>query len=230
MQPDSPDTLQAAPGTLIQIAGEALLARADATLFWPRESTLFVADVHLGKAASFRTAAVPVPVGTTASTLARLSAAIIESQAERVIFLGDLWHAKEGRKQEIIDSLDDWRGLHQALEMILVEGNHDRRAGELPPQLNIRTVLEPHMEGPFALCHYPCEIKGSYCLAGHIHPSVTLRARARQSLNLPCFWFGQTTAVLPAFGDFTGTATIDPAPGDRVYVIADNRVHEVQLR
>jgi uncharacterized protein len=217
------------PEKLVEIAGETLLARADATLFWPSTSTLFVADVHFGKAASFRSAAVPIPVGTTASTLARLAVALHQTQATRIVFLGDLWHSKEGRKEEILTSLGEWRRSFGSIEMTLVEGNHDRRAGSLPENLEIRTVSEPHANGPFALCHYPCEVEDAYCLAGHIHPAVTLQARARQSLRLPCFWFGKRTAVLPAFGDFTGSADIEPASGDRVLVIADHRVHDVQL-
>ena len=44
-----------APGTAGSLVG--LL------LFWPLARTLFIADVHLGKAASFRAAGVPLPSG-----------------------------------------------------------------------------------------------------------------------------------------------------------------------
>ncbi len=37
-----------------QLAGEEVEFRPDGTLLWPSESTLFVADIHLGKGASFR--------------------------------------------------------------------------------------------------------------------------------------------------------------------------------
>src|SRR3954451_12949016 len=97
------------PEKAVEIAGEKLVARADASLLWPAQSTLFVADVHFGKAASFRAAAVPVPVGTTASILARLTQAIEATNPRRLVFLGDLWHAKEGRREEIFSSLRDWR-------------------------------------------------------------------------------------------------------------------------
>jgi uncharacterized protein len=217
------------PEKVVVVAGEELIARADASLYWPARSTLFVADVHLGKAASFRAAAVPVPVGTTAATLSRLGSALEQTGASRLVYLGDLWHAKEGRKEEILASLRLWRHSFPHVEMLLVEGNHDRRSGALPPDLGIATVLEPHRDEPFGLCHYPCELSDSYCLAGHIHPSVCLSARGRQSMRLPCFWFGQRTAVLPAFGDFTGMAEIAPAPGDQVFVIAENRLHSVTL-
>ena len=45
-----------------------------------------------------------------------------------------------------------------------------------------------------------------------------------QELRLPCFWFQPHGAVLPAFGSFTGMASIAPRPGDRVFVVADSAV------
>jgi metallophosphoesterase superfamily enzyme len=61
-------------------------------------------------------------------------------------------------------------------------------------------------------------------LAGHVHPAVRVGGRGRDRLRLPCFWFGPRVGVLPAFGAFTGTHTITPAPGDRVFAVADDRV------
>jgi metallophosphoesterase superfamily enzyme len=116
----------------VRIAGEELLLRADKTVFWPGESTLFVADVHLGKAASFRAFGVPAPGGTTDGTLGTLSQALDQTQARRLALLGDLWHARQGRTGDIIGKFLDWRRRHGEVEMILVEGNHDRRSGRLP--------------------------------------------------------------------------------------------------
>lgn len=215
--------------SVVEVAGEILVARADASLFWPAQSTLFVADVHFGKAASFRSAAVPVPVGTTAATLKRLTVALRETRADRLIFLGDLLHAKEGRREEIFDSIQAWRNEFAKVEMILVEGNHDRRSGSLPEQLGIQLVSEPYPMGPFALCHYPCEHSGKYCLAGHIHPCVCLQAKGHQSLRLPCFWFGNEIGVLPAFGEFTGTAEIQPSADDQVLVLAEGNLHLARI-
>ena len=120
----------------VTLAGEQLIARADGSLFWPSESALFVADLHFGKAATFRSAAVAVPVGTSASMFRRLIATLNETGARRLYFLGDLWHAKEGRKSEILQSFEDWRRAYKGVEMVLVEGNHDRRSGKLPTWLS----------------------------------------------------------------------------------------------
>ncbi|HET8584747.1 MAG TPA: DEAD/DEAH box helicase, partial [Casimicrobiaceae bacterium] len=61
------------------IAGERVVLHAARALAWPREKTLFVADVHLGKGAAFRAGGIPLPRGTTATDLRRLDALIDES-------------------------------------------------------------------------------------------------------------------------------------------------------
>jgi len=47
------------------VAGEKLVLLAERAVFWPAKKALFVADFHLGKAASFRRAGIPLPSGTT---------------------------------------------------------------------------------------------------------------------------------------------------------------------
>lgn len=60
---------------------------------------------------------------------------------------------------------------------------------------------------------------GSYYFSGHLHPGIRLRGMGKQSLQFPCFYFGSDYAVLPAFGRWTGTVSIDPAPKDNVFAI-----------
>ena len=86
----------------------------------------------------------------------------------------------------------------------------------------------PAVEGPFAFVHHPATPREGYAIAGHLHPAATLVGRGRQAERLPCFWFGARCAVLPAFGEFTGMASIEPRAGDRVFVIAGDRVVDVR--
>jgi hypothetical protein len=44
---------------------------------------------------------------------------------------------------------------------------------------------------------------------------------------LPCFVIGKNAALIPAFGSFTALGTVQPEPGDRVFVIAGDEVLEV---
>ena len=68
-------TLPARHGELaVKVAATTLLCLWQRMLYWPDERTLFVADVHLGKAASFRAAGVPMPTGHSGRDLGRISA------------------------------------------------------------------------------------------------------------------------------------------------------------
>jgi len=213
----------------IELQGERLLLCAEHAVFWPARNTLLVADAHFGKAASFRARGVPVPEATTLANLATLDALLARHLAQRIVFLGDFLHSREARAPQTLAALSNWRMRHAGLEMVLVEGNHDMQAGAPPESLDIRVVAEPLIDGPFALCHMPMPVAGSYVLAGHLHPAYRLAGR-NEAVRLPCFWFGASVGVLPAFGDFTGAKSIQPAPEDRVYVVADDRVLAVPQR
>ncbi len=206
----------------IDVAGTTLVLLPQRAAYIPATRTLLVADAHFGKAHSFRRLGVPVPSGTTAQNLQRLSQALALTGATELIFLGDLLHAARGVSAELVFALEAWKREHAALRWTLVRGNHDQHAGDPPPELAMRVVNEPLSHGAFALCHHPQAVPGAYALAGHMHPGVSLGRVAR--LRLPCFWFGAQQGVLPAFGDFTGTASIRRAAADRVFVVTEQAV------
>jgi DNA ligase-associated metallophosphoesterase len=213
--------------TECEVAGERLELLAERAAYWPAKKTLFVADFHLGKAASFRAAGIPLPSGTTGENVERLGRAIDRSGAGRVVFLGDFLHSAEGRAARTLERFAKWREERSALALTLVRGNHDRKAGDPPPQWGIECVEAGASLGPFVLNHEPGASPAGYALAGHIHPAVRLRGAGDESLRLPCFWFAKRHGVLPAFGAFTGSALVRPRPGDRVYVVADEEVLRV---
>ncbi|MEP6686747.1 MAG: ligase-associated DNA damage response endonuclease PdeM [Gemmatimonadales bacterium] len=209
----------------LRIAGEEILLLPERALFWPRTATLVVADLHWGKAATFRAAGIPIPMGTTSDDLARLDAALLRTCARRLVVLGDLFHARAGRiATRTLADLRVWREARSALEMLLVRGNHDRHAGDPPEDLRINCVNAPAFVPPFVLRHEPAATAGAYTLAGHIHPGIVLAGPGLQRERLPCFWLSSRTAVLPAFGSFTGLSPVSPEPGDRIFVIAGDEV------
>ena len=207
----------------IDLQGEKLLLLPERALYWSRRRTLVIADLHLGKAAAFRAAAIPVPGGTTAANLERLAAAIARTGAQRLICLGDLLHARSGRVPETVAAVSAWRQQHHHLEFWLVRGNHDRHAGDPPAEWRVQCFDEPVVELPFAWRHFPEAEAAAYTIAGHVHPAIRL-GRGQLGETLPCFFFGEAVGVLPAFGDFTGTATIQPRDNDRAYVLAENEI------
>jgi uncharacterized protein len=216
----------------IRLAGEDALLHPSGTLFLSAHETLLVADAHFGKAVSFRKLGVPVPRGTTSETVARLDAAIADTKARRVVFLGDFLHSVRSHSAGTLAVLHEWRERHPDLAVTLVRGNHDDRAGDPPQSLRFEVVDEPLMLGAFALCHHPKAVEGSYVLAGHWHPCISVAGRAFERLRLPCFWMGddtgqlprQAVGILPAFGSFTGMHRIEPRAGDRIFPVAGDVV------
>lgn len=215
--------------TTTTVAGEDLVLSPERAIYWPRRGMLMIADPHFAKAASFRALGVRAPTGTTAQGLARIDQLITAHQPTRIAFLGDFLHAREGRNDETFAALVAWRRTHAALEMQLVRGNHDRRAGDPPDEVGIECVDGPVIDTPFALAHHPVAVASRYVLAGHIHPCATLTGSARQRERLPCFWFGPIIGVLPAFGEFTGCASIAPSDGDAVWAVADGNVIPITM-
>ena len=208
----------------LELEGERILLLPERAVYWPLAESLFVADVHWGKAATFRAAAIAIPDETVGDNLARLTQALDRTGARRLILLGDLLHARRGRAASVLASIGDWRTRHARLEILLVRGNHDVRAGDPPAEWNIACADAPVLLAPFVLHHEPVESESGYTLAGHLHPGVRLVGSARQEVRLPCFWFGARIGVLPAFSTFTGLATVRPQVGDRVFVIVEDEV------
>ena len=211
----------------VELGGAALELLAAGAIHWRARRCVIVADAHFGKAATFRARGVPVPQGTTRETLARLEAVCARTQPASIVFLGDLFHAPEAHAPATLAALYAWRAAHAALEVVLVEGNHDRKAGAPPPGLGIEVRPEPWRIDGLALCHHPQFVPGAHALAGHLHPAVRIGGRADDSVRLPCFWLREGLAVLPAFGSFTGGARFDRAPSDRVVAIAEDRLYEI---
>jgi DNA ligase-associated metallophosphoesterase len=209
----------------VAVAGTSLELLAERAIYWTERGTLFVADTHWGKAAAFRANFIPVPGGTTSNDLARLTALIEQTGCRRIVLLGDAIHAREGRGA--LRDVAQWRAGHANVEIVLVRGNHDKRAGDPPAELGIECVNAPLIEAPFALLHHPLESAEGFVLAGHTHPAVKLRGKGLQRATLPCFWFTPRIGTLPAFGSFCGKALIQPQPGDRVYAIAGDEVVEI---
>jgi DNA ligase-associated metallophosphoesterase len=244
---DLRDTIFIMRDVVVTLQGEQLLLLREKAICWQAQRTLIVADVHFGKAAAFRAGGIPVPGGTTTAMLARLDAAIERTGVTRLLALGDLLHARAGRAPRLLAEVSAWRASHPSLRVQLVRGNHDRRAGDPPPSWDVECLDAPVAESPFIWLHEPptndnvaqsviaeeaqpgLVAPHGYPVAGHVHPAVALNGGGR-GLTLPCFYFGRDYALLPAFGEFTGTALVRPRPGERVFVLAGDEIIERPLQ
>jgi len=211
----------------VDYAGESVWLLPERALWWPAGHVLFVADLHLGKAATYRALGQPVPAGTTRENLARLNALLTHYQPKQLVFLGDLLHAAQARTPSVLQGLAVWRESFAALDCVLVRGNHDSRAGDPPASLGIRVVDEPFAIGPFAACHHPQRHESLGVIAGHLHPALNLRGAGRDSVRLPCFCVEAGLMILPAFGEFTGGWSVQPEAGRRLYPVGGHRVWQL---
>jgi len=195
---------------------------------WHADSrTLFIADLHLGKSATFRARGLPVPAGTTQDNLRRLATLASVNAAARIVFLGDLLHSRHAQQAGVIAPVLAWRATHPSLRCVLVRGNHDSHAGDPPGSLGFEVVDEPWpVDGAPGLvaCHHPQRAATGTVLAGHWHPAVTLRGPARDHQRLPCFCLVDGVLVLPAFGAFTGSSPQAPPAGSRCWPVGGERV------
>ncbi len=234
---DTVPALDGALGVRFRVAGDegVLWLLPQRAVWWPAERTVFVADVHLGKAAAFRAAGVPVPGGTTGDNLQRLSTTLQVTGAHRLVVLGDWLHARAALTPAVRQALQAWRAAHAALECVLVRGNHDAHAGDPPAELDFRVVEEPWPLGPWVCRHAPPAASvpdhggvpsapRRLALCGHVHPVAALRGPARERLRLPCYVLTPSALCLPAFGSFTGGHPVMAEPDVARCVIADDAV------
>ncbi|MEO5696070.1 MAG: DEAD/DEAH box helicase, partial [Burkholderiaceae bacterium] len=93
----------------IEIAGESLTLLPERALWWPATRTLFIADLHLGKAATYRSLGQPVPGGSTQQNLQRLDRLIDRQGPLQLVFLGDFLHAARARTPTLLAAVAVWR-------------------------------------------------------------------------------------------------------------------------
>ncbi len=213
------------PGRAVEHAlhGQRLVLLPERALYWREKKMLVVADAHFGKAQLFRERGVPIPPGTTADDLQRLSHLLADLRPATLLFLGDLTHGPIDHPEDLERLVTPWRARHSEVAMALVSGNHDRWGGP-PAVFGLDWVGAVRHEDPFVFTHQPQDAAAGYNLAGHLHPAVAIRGRGGLRASLPCFCFGPDQALLPAFGGFTGCQVIRPRRKDRVFVIADDAV------
>ena len=204
----------------IRIAGEPVLLDADRALVWA--GRLFVADVHLDKAATFQRAGLAVPLGDESRDLDRLAALARRHDAPEIIVLGDLVHAPPrpgGATEHVVTT---WARAHPELSLSVLLGNHDGDAATRLAHWPVRWLTGEQRLGPFVLRHEPTgEVAADvFELAGHLHPVLRLRDGPRDAARLPGFWQHAGGMVFPAFGSFTGGHAVQLAPGDVFHAIA----------
>lgn len=202
----------------------------DRVVFRPKAHALYLADLHLGKEASFRSMGWAVPEGGARDDLSRISRLILSLEVRRLVFLGDFLHARAGRSESLRRLLMEWKREHPDLEWHLVRGNHDQAAGDPWPELGIDCHDEAWDDDGWTCRHelVADEDLPGPTLAGHLHPVFQLKGgKARGRARVPAFVLKARGLILPSFGTFTGGFEVHASEWDRIWITSGRSVHRV---
>ncbi|MDR7070342.1 DNA ligase-associated metallophosphoesterase [Pseudoxanthomonas japonensis] len=209
----------------IELAGERVQLLAERALFWPAQSLLLIADLHLGKGEALRRGGIAVPRGGTRDDLQRLQALLEQTRAHELCVLGDFLHGAvtNGAWQE---EWRAWRMHHADTRIAVVAGNHDRQLQRHAVDWDLELAVEGVQRGPFELRHVP-RTGSRHVIAGHLHPRLRYPGLPGR---WPAFWLRPGLSILPAFSRFTGGLDARRAEGDRCIACLDGLVAELPSR
>lgn len=210
------------------ILNNRFILSADRTIYWEEENTLIVSDLHFGKSGHFRKHGIGIPQNVFKEDLQRLFAAIQFHRPQKIIIVGDMFHSRANSEHELFLR---WRNDLPLIDFHLVLGNHDILSEEFYTTANLQVHHTMLQLGDFVFTHDIEEIEVDETLfyfSGHIHPGIRMEGMARQAIQVPCFFFSDRYAILPAFGKFTGTHAVAVSKKDKVFALAANKVFSIQ--
>lgn len=217
----------------ISVGGKTLVADMSGALWWPGESTLIVADLHLEKGSSQAARGQFLPPYDTRETLSRLAVLLDRWNPRCVIALGDSLHDGDAADRICDGDLAALAILQEGREWIWVTGNHDPEiSSRLGGLVRDRVVL-----GGLKLQHTPFDGHATHEIAAHFHPAARLSIYGH-TLRRPCFVGNGRRLVLPAFGAYTGGLNVLDAAftplfgndGMRVWMLGQEGVYPVATR
>ncbi|MFY7651392.1 MAG: ligase-associated DNA damage response endonuclease PdeM [Chitinophagaceae bacterium] len=217
----------------INIKNEELTLAAEKAIFWEKEKTMIISDLHIGKVTHFRKAGIAIPTELIEDNLKRLNELLHFFNPNKVIITGDLFHSNSNSEHDIFaEWLLNWGNI----EWILVKGNHDIINEQW--LINKKMTIHKHSLSiaPFVFIHdtqsiehitLPTTEESPYIIAGHVHPGFVVKGAGKQKMRFPCFYFGKEACLLPSFGSFTGMATVRKKKGDQIFVILPNNPKQI---
>ena len=188
---------------------------------------MIVADTHFGKSSVFGRHGLAVPAGSDASDRERLTRLVNDSQARRLVILGDFVHEPLRIDSREAADLESWSASIRPVLIQIIAGNHDRGVAQ-GWRGSLEWIEGEVIEPPFLFVHDVAKARAPardlFSLSGHIHPVVALKGMRKRISRVPVFWQRENGLVLPAFGLFTGGCLIQPGPGERVFAVGPEQV------
>lgn len=198
------------------------------TIYWEEENALIMSDLHFGKTGHFRKSGIGVPQNVFKEDIQRLVNQISYYHPKQLIIVGDLFHSEANKE---LDLFVKWRKDFPSIFFQLIKGNHDILKDDWYEQSDILIHRNELTIGNFRFVHdihAATEAPDIYSFSGHIHPGIMINGIAKQHLRFPCFYFGETYAILPAYSRFTGLKIIEPKLKETVYAITDDSIIKIQ--
>jgi uncharacterized protein len=180
-------------------AGETFDATAAGALYWRKQHTLLVADLHLEKASWFARLGQFLPPYDSHATLTALAAELERSGAERLYCLGDSFHDRFGCERLPANARELLTQLTSRLDWTWIVGNHDpgfadHCGGSIEDEAVVAGIV---------LRHEANRNEQRPEISGHYHPKLRLHLKGRQ-VSRRCFVASETKLIMPAFGALTG--------------------------
>ena len=191
-------------GAPLGFAGEELVLLKSNALYWPRESALLVADLHLEKGSWYAQTGQMLPPYDSRETLERVADAVKATGARRVITLGDNFHDEAGTHRLDPYAAGMLESLIRALDWVWITGNHD----ETMPRAFGASVMKEMVVNGVILRHEAKPGETAPELSGHFHPKMRVRVQGRH-IARPCGVLSRSKTaadrlIAPAFGAYTG--------------------------
>ncbi|NJM50277.1 MAG: ligase-associated DNA damage response endonuclease PdeM [Sphingomonadales bacterium] len=184
---------------ILSFGGHDFHIIGDAALYWPGQSALLVADLHLEKASFYAKSGQMLPPYDSHATLTQLADMAKKCAARHVICLGDNFHDDDGEARLDGDAAILLRRLTGEYDWTWITGNHDPAlaaiwGGQSRKQMLMGTVMLRHEALPDSI---------EPEISGHYHPKLRVEM-ARRTVTRRCFTVTSRKIIMPAFGALTG--------------------------
>ena len=166
-------------------------------LIWPKNSTLIIADLHLGKSSYFAKQGTYVPPYDNIETLNKIIFLQKETKIKKLLLLGDLFHDNRGLIRLEEKSRNLFYKILKGLEVTFIRGNHDNKI-EIPYLKTFNEIIIDNINFSHETTNNDC-----FEVCGHYHPKFYLNFNGKK-ISKKCFIVSKKKIILPAFGYYTG--------------------------
>lgn len=208
----------------LTLAGQPVVLRAAGTLWVPQHDTLVVADLHLEKGSAYAARGQLLPPYDTRETLNRLINEVRQTQAARIVLLGDSLHDMDAIARIPVAEREAVIDLARTGELVWISGNHDPDGGSAFGG----TSTEQLSLGALVLRHEPSQAPAHGEVAGHLHPCAKIIGTGG-AVRRPCFISDGQRMILPAFGAYTGGLNVRDVAFGSLFA-ADKRAYMLGAR